>query len=440
MPVTAADRELVLRTFGETKVAKGVLGFKPLSADTPASMGQPRQIQRGSGDPKPLVGNVMGSAAKTAAAAKSKEKEEKETEPEVVDLALASDTPVKKAPEKKPEEESENKAEYTKDAAITEALRSLSPLLKKLLLGGGIGAGVGGVRGALNPGAEPRLASALRGGVTGAGIGAGAGAGAHFLPKLLQHLGPGAGGADAAADFATSMKAAPYVGGAAGGLAGGAASRVVTGPSPAKKEAPKAESAESKKPKAKEPAKEAALLISAALREAGQLPDDAAPSASDTKPDKQAPQQKAVKLDEGGAPAAPSGDIPVLGATGGHVLGGLEKLLGGIGWEGGQRKLQEWGQSPTARNIAGGTTATLAAIITALAARKALGRGGEDDMYAEAALKLRLVKRALMGQGVPAFKDSDGKNEQFGIPTRAGVTSTRREAVFGDLDRWSRGR
>ena len=437
MPATAADREMVLRAFGETKVATGVLGFKPLASGTPSSMGQPTKIQFGGGDPKPLVGNVPGGGAKTAAAAKSKEKEEKETEPEVVDLATASDTAPKKAPEKKPEEKSENAAEYTKDAAITEALRSLSPLLKKLLLGGGIGAGVGGIRGALNPGDEPRLASALRGGVMGGGLGAGAGAGAHFLPKLLQHLGAGGGGADAAADFATSMKAAPYVGGAAGGLAGGAAGRLLTGPSPAKKEAPKEESAETEKPKAKEPAKEAALLVSAALRESAPPADSPAPTASDTKPDAKAPQQKAVKPDEDGAP---SGDIPILGATGGHVLGGLEKLLGGIGWEGGQQKLQEWGQSPTARNIAGGTTATLAAILSALAARKALGSGGEDEMYAEAASKLHIVKRALMGQGAPAFKDPDGKNAQFGIPVRAGVTSTHREAVFGDLDRWSRGR
>ncbi len=553
MPATAADREMVLRAFGETKAARGVLGFKPLSADQPSSMGQPTQIQRGSGDPKPLVGNTMGSVAKMAADkqdAKSKEKEGEPT-PKVTDLSSASDTPPKKAPDKKPEEKSENKVEYTKGAAITEAIKSMSPLLKKVLLGGGIGAGVGGIRGALQPRGEPRLASALRGIVQGGGLGAGAGAGAHYLPQLVQQMGKAPG--ESAAGFAKTLKTAPYLGGAAGGLAGGAAGRLATGPRPTEKKP-------EEKPE-KEPEKEAMMAASVALlkdaglwdymkpaggqpaapaappaasaplggaraisrgtQSIGQAPMAAPgaaarapqpptpgtqtagggllnvpgmgmggpqqaakaaqsvevaggvlPSAADMSPDKQAPQQKAVgkpsKINEEmrtrglskGAettpppkkspittaadtkpePKAPGGDIPVLGATGGAVLGGLEKLLGGVGWERGQKKLQEWGQSPAARNIAGGTTATLAAIAAALAARQAFGRKGEDEgLYAEASAKLDLAKKALMGQSVPVPAGADGKNEQYGIPTRAGVATTNRTELFGDLDRWSRG-
>ena len=102
--------------------------------------------------------------------------------------------------------------------------------------------------------------------------------------------------------------------------------------------------------------------------------------------------------------------------------------------------MQEWQLSPRARGIAGGTTATLAAIAAALAARKAFG-GKEDEAEVEKyAAKLDLVKKALMGQGVPALRDADGKTEQFGIPVRDGVVTTHRNEIFSNLDRWSRGR
>ncbi len=201
--------------------------------------------------------------------------------------------------------------------------------------------------------------------------------------------------------------------------------------------------------------KKAATLASAAIRKTAQTPGDGGvlPSAADTKPDKQSPQQKpegkpskpdekspvTTAADSELAPEAPGGDIPILGATGGAVLGGLEKLLGGIGWEGGQQKLQQWGQSPTARNIAGGTTATLAAIISALVARKAFG-GGEQELEIEAGMKLHLVKKSLMGQSAPAPKGVDGKNEQYNIPTRSGVVTTHRNEIFGDLNKWSLGK
>ena len=189
MPATAADREMVLRAFGETKAAKGVLGFKPLSADQPSSTGQPKQIQRGGGDPQPLIGNTMGSAAKAAAAkqdAKSKEKE-KETKPEVVDLASASDTPPKKAPEKKPEKDSENEVEYEKKAIASagELLKRLGPALSRAgryaLRAGAVGGGIGGVHGLLRGRDEGQsrigsiLQGIMRGGTIGAGIGGGAG-------------------------------------------------------------------------------------------------------------------------------------------------------------------------------------------------------------------------------------------------------------------------
>lgn len=189
-----------------------------------------------------------------------------------------------------------------------------------------------------------------------------------------------------------------------------------------------------------------AVRAAVALLKASEPTEDAQPTASDSSPDKKAPQQKPTKDEpaaaaagpEAAPAAAPTGDIPYLGATGGTVLGGLEQLLGRLGWEGGQQKLQQWGQSPTARNIAGGTTATLGAIIAALAARKAFG-GGDEGLEVGAGMKLSIVKKALMGQGVPALKDADGNNAKFGIPTRAGVATTHRNEIFDNLSKWSLG-
>lgn len=138
---------------------------------------------------------------------------------------------------------------------------------------------------------------------------------------------------------------------------------------------------------------------------------------------------------------ATSGDIPVLGSVGGATLGGLEALAKGIGWEGAQNRLRAWGQSPQARNIAGGTTATLAAIATALAARQMLkGRGEEDeDMYAEAAAKLDHVKQALLGSRAKPLEASSVA-DKYNLPVRNGVSGFSRSRIFANLDSWSKGK
>jgi hypothetical protein len=425
MPATAADREMVLRSFGATKVAH---------VDTPAPTADIPQD------------------------AKSKKKEG-ETTPEIVDLASASDTPPKKAPEKKPEEKSENKIDYTKTAGLLDTIKQLMgqrPLLSKILQqagrGAGIGAGIGAGYGALSPAeGEGRVSSALRRGALGSLMGGGAGAG-RALGQALPQLAPNVAGEMTS----KTLGHMPLAGGIAGAGVGGAVGSAVS--KAPKKPGSSSEEKSEKKPEKKDARQEAAKAASADTTE-GVLP-----SASDMTPDKQAPQQKAVgkpsKLNEtmrvrglskGAAlpptqtasdnkpePKTPGGDIPVLGRTGGAVLGGLEKLLGGVGWEGGRKKLQEWGQSPSARNIAGGTTATLAAVAAALAARQALK--GDDGMYAEASVRLDLVKKALMGQSAPPFKTGDGKNEQFRIPVRDGVVTTHRNEIFDNLSRWSLGR
>jgi hypothetical protein len=98
--------------------------------------------------------------------------------------------------------------------------------------------------------------------------------------------------------------------------------------------------------------------------------------------------QTLVKASEGGLTAgnvgamtadeSPKDLIPLLGPLGGKVLGGLGGITSGLGMSGIGGKLQEWSQNPTARSIAGGGTAALGALLTALAARR-LMRGRQDE-------------------------------------------------------------
>ena len=272
MPATAADRELVLRYYGEAKTATAVTGFKPMTSDAPATSRGIKQVQLGGGAPQPLMG--VSKTAADAQNAKSKKKEQP-TPPGVVRLELDADTPAKRAPEKKPEEKSENVAQ--KAAAAVQADKKPAPVSDK--------------------------------------------------------------------------KSAPA-------------------------------------------------------------------------PDKKPAQE-----------AASQGDIPVLGRTGGAVLGGLGRLAGGLGWRGGQEQLQEWGGSPTGRNIAGGATALLAAVATALAARQAFRGKQEEGLELEAAAKLDLVKRSLLGRGVRPLEPTDER-----IPRRTGVIGTSRSDIYSKLDNWSRGK
>ena len=77
-------------------------------------------------------------------------------------------------------------------------------------------------------------------------------------------------------------------------------------------------------------------------------------------------------------PAPKKDIIPYLGPLGGKLLGGLGGITSGLGMSGVGGKLQEWSENPTARSIAGGGTAAVAALLTALAARK-LMRGRQEE-------------------------------------------------------------
>lgn len=294
------------------------------------------------------------------------------------------------------------------------------------------------------------------------------------IQNLLKSIGEGAAGIGAGA-AGTTGKASLLGAGALGagglgisGLSGGPADK----PKPAETAKPQAdETVKPKKDEKKDKKKPAEKEASTSAQDTKKKDegDKAKPgtvlreSSSDTPP-KKAPEKKpevksenAVEYDEKTAVlraaispatlvhfskrAVGEGDIPLLGPLGGKVLGGLGSAAGAVGLSGPGAKLDEWSKSPTGRNIAGGSTALLAAILAALAGKKMLGgrQGAQEDLELVPEDKMAsfgvMLKASLasMGQSAAPLKPL---NE---FPERTGNKTTRRQAVFDDVASWSLG-
>jgi hypothetical protein len=448
MSATDRDKMLVLQAFAKPAALLGVGPTKPNVPAVKPNMAKPKPLSPvgGTAALTSLAPSMRGPQTKTAntndAAAKA---EEKDTKPEVVKLESASDTPPKKAPEKKPEAVSENAADYNKKAdAVVQLMKRarkvpLSKIssfgkkaagaagaLKRVLMSlvgpkslvGGAAAGIGrpiarrvgalsklpvrgmqegmgksmprnilaGVRTALQNAAQHVGAGAARIGRGGAGTQGAAsaiGAGALGLGGLgamgLGRASKAAGLRKAAITFEEEPTGLSAPGAALGALAGAgvpvAAWQATTPLLRAGPHIKKFIAALEKLPSTHARLTKALMYSPAVLGALIGLTHR-----------KEGSVKRAAPMDERVAPdPQPQKDIvPGLGPLGGHVLGGLGKVTGGLGLPRVSKQLQDWSESPTARSLAGGGTAILTAIMAALAAKK-LMHGREEEVEPEAA-------------------------------------------------------
>lgn len=408
---------LVLRAFGAEKRAVGMLGLGPTDSagasskddesdkvadpsekSTSMTKTGPQQGPKALGGLMNFMrtkaqGDMSPQASVNVQDAKKPEDEEEETEPGVEKLESASDTPAKKAPAKKPEEPSENEVEY----AETE---------KKSALGTALGMGIGGVGGGLlggmagkrlfpQQGAEDTASSKkqLLSAVVGMLLGtAGGGALGHHLSKSAPQPEPRRRFRKLSADYGEQQGMSRTSKLLLGALAGAGIPVALwhgSGPMVRKLITKIYKAAPLEKlynmPKAHPKITKALMYAPAAAGAAiGGLSKDEEPEFKLSNFG-----MSLVKLSEGGMPMGnvgtmtadqPSKDlIPYLGPLGGKVLSGLGGITGGLGMPGVSEKLKGWSENPTARSIAGGGTTAIAALLTALAARR-LMRGRQDEV------------------------------------------------------------